>query len=94
MAVRVTLVAFGRMCPDLDALAGKRSTIAGTADGTAHPETAATNPVHDRRPGPIVVGAAAHRPRRRQPLCTGRDKETGCHGHRDGAAGREDVSAG
>src|SRR3954467_11317713 len=40
MALRLVLLPFGRVRPDLDALPGNRSSVAGAAHGAAHPEAA------------------------------------------------------
>ncbi|NKB29053.1 MAG: hypothetical protein GKR99_16475 [Rhodobacteraceae bacterium] len=60
MAVRVTFVPFGRVCPYLDALTRKQSPIARATHGAGHPETTATDPVHDWRTRNVVVISAAH----------------------------------
>src|SRR6478609_10182242 len=46
MALRLVLLAFGRVGPDLDALPGHRSPVAGAAHGAAHPEAALADPLH------------------------------------------------
>ncbi len=60
MTLRVSLVPFGRVRPDLDALTRKRDPIACAAYGPTHPEAAATDPIHDRRAKAVVVGPAPH----------------------------------
>src|SRR3954451_23466377 len=40
MALRLMLLAFGGVRPDLDALPGQRRPVPGAAHGAAHPETA------------------------------------------------------
>src|SRR5438045_1472379 len=62
MALRLVLLAFGGVRPDLDALPGQRRAVAGAAHGAAHPEAALADPLHDRRALAIIVGPARHRP--------------------------------
>ena len=63
MTMRISLVPFGRVRPDLDALPRKRGSVAGAAHGARHPEAAAADPLHDRR---IREGSRWHRPASRQ----------------------------
>src|SRR3954470_6291477 len=49
MALRLVLLPFGGVCPDLDALTCERRPVAGAAHGAAHPEAALADPLHDRR---------------------------------------------
>src|SRR6266850_6987050 len=49
MTLRLVLLPFGRVRPNLDALPGKRSAVAGAAHGAAHPETTLADPIHHRR---------------------------------------------
>jgi len=94
VALRIALVALGRVGPDLDALAGKRRPVAGAADGAAHPEAAAADPLHDCGAGAIIVGTAPHCTRWLQAFRNGGDGETGNSGHHQGAAGGEQSAAG
>src|SRR3954466_13125559 len=48
MTLRLVLLAFGGVRPDLDALPGQRSAVARAAHGAAHPKTALADPLHDR----------------------------------------------
>src|SRR5215510_11279068 len=61
MTLRLVLPPFGRVCPDLDALPGKRSPVARAAYGATHPETALADPIHDRRALAVVVRPTRHR---------------------------------
>src|SRR5437016_8555872 len=58
VTLRLVLLPFGRVRPDLDALAGERSPVACAAYGATHPESTLADPVHDRRPLAVVVGPA------------------------------------
>ncbi len=49
VTLRFMLLAFGRVCPNLNALPGERCPIAGAAHGARHPEPTLTDPIHDRR---------------------------------------------
>src|SRR5262245_447584 len=68
MTLRLMLLSFGRVRPDLDALPGERSPIACAAYGAAHPEAALADAIHDRRALAVVVGPARHRRSRCQAL--------------------------
>src|SRR5215510_7285484 len=61
MTLRLVLLPFGGVRPNLDALPGKRSPIACTAYGATHPEATLADPVHDRRALAVVVRPARHR---------------------------------
>src|SRR5947209_8454225 len=61
MALRLVLLPFGRVRPNLDALPGERSPVACPAYGATHPEAPLADPLHDRRALAVVVGAARHR---------------------------------
>src|SRR6478735_8894092 len=54
MTLRLVLLPFGGVRPDLDALPGQRSPVAGATYGAAHPEATLADPLHDRR-APAVV---------------------------------------
>src|SRR5262245_31176823 len=77
MALRLVLLPFGRVCPDLDALPGERRPIAGAAYGAAHPEATLADPLHDRRALAVVVGPAQHRRRRCEALRAGGQQDPG-----------------
>ncbi len=49
MTLRLVLLPFGRVRPNLDALPGEWSPVAGAAYGATHPETTLADPIHDRR---------------------------------------------
>src|ERR1043166_7141587 len=61
MTLRLVLLAFDGVRPDLDALPGQRRPVAGAAHGAAHPEAALAAPFHDRGALAVVVGPARHR---------------------------------
>src|SRR6185295_8264097 len=46
MTLRLVLLPFGRMRPDLDALPGERSPVACAAYGATHPEASLADPIH------------------------------------------------
>ena len=60
MALRVALVPFGGVRPDLDALAGKWRTVARAPHSARHPETTTANPIYDWRTGAVIVGPTTH----------------------------------
>src|SRR5262245_48220482 len=93
MALRVRLVSLGGMRPDLDALAREGRPVAGAAHGTAHPEAAAADPLHDRCTWPIVVGAARHRARWCQPSRIRGHNEAGHAGSEHRPAASEEATA-
>ena len=98
MTLRLVLLPFGRVRPDLDALPGEWSPVAGAADGAAHPEAALADPVHDCRALAVVVRPARHRLGRCEAVRAGRQQESGnpaCQnpGCQDGAADGEEVAA-
>src|SRR3954463_4396146 len=47
MTLRLMFLPFGRVRPNLNALAVQRSAVAGAAHGAAHPEAAVADPIHD-----------------------------------------------
>src|SRR5258708_6392399 len=49
MTLRLVLLPFGRVRPNLDALPGERSSVACAANGAAHPEATLADPIHNRR---------------------------------------------
>src|SRR5262249_25094700 len=61
MALRLVLLPFNGVRPDLDALPGERSAVAGAAHGAGHPEATLADPFHGGRALAVVVGAALHR---------------------------------
>src|SRR6187455_1591353 len=93
MTLRLVLLPFGRVRPDLDALPGKRSSVAGAAHGAAHPEATLADPIHDRRALAVVVRPARHRSGRREALRAGGQQKPGNAGCQDGAAGGKEVAA-
>src|SRR6187401_3695599 len=93
MTLRLVLLPFGRVRPDLDALPGKRSSVAGAAYGATHPEAALADPIHDRRALAVVVGPARHRRGRCEALRAGGQQEPGNPGCHNGAACDEELAA-
>ena len=93
MTMRVSLVSFGRVRPDLDALPRKRSSVARAAHGARHPEAPAADPRNDRRAPQVVVGPALHRRGRREPLRAGGRQEWGNPGCYDAGANGEEAAA-
>src|SRR5664279_4013531 len=71
MTLRLVLLPFGRVRPDLDALPGKRSPVACAAYGATHPKATLADPIHDRRALAVVVGPARHRIGRREAFRAG-----------------------
>src|ERR1700704_5926383 len=55
VTLRFVLLPFGRVRPNLDALPGKRSPVAGAAYGARHPEATLADPIHDRCALAVVV---------------------------------------
>src|ERR1041385_3087345 len=93
MTLRLVLLAFGGVRPDLDALPGKRSAVAGASHGAAHPETALADPLHDRRALAVIVRPARHRLGRCETARAGRQQQPGSSGCQNGAAGNEEIAA-
>src|SRR3954454_13780851 len=93
MTLLFVLLPFGRVRPNLDALPGKRSPVACTAYGAAHPEAALADPIHDRRALAVVVGTARHRRGRCESLRAGGQQEPGNSGCQHGPASGEEVAA-
>src|SRR5215510_2014455 len=93
MTLRLVLLPFGRVRPNLDALPGKRSPVACAAYGAAHPEPTLADPSHDRRAFAIVVRSARHRRGRCDALRAGGQQEPGNPGCEDGAASGDEVAA-
>src|SRR5262245_39544023 len=93
MTMRVSLVPFGRVRPDLNALPRERGSVAGAAHGACHPEAAATDPFHDRRVREVVVGTAPHRGSRCEALRMDGQQEGGNPCRYDGAATGEETTA-
>src|SRR3954466_10643065 len=60
MALRLVLLPFGRVRPNLDTLPGKRSPVAGAAYGATHPEATLADPLYGRCALKVVVGPARH----------------------------------
>src|SRR3954471_12947275 len=92
MTLRLVLLPFGRVRPNLDALAGKRSPVACAPYGATHPETTLADPIHDRRALAVVVRAARHRIGRCESLRAGGQQEPGNPGCQDGTASGEEVA--
>src|SRR5689334_17932028 len=93
MTLRLMLLSFGRVRPNLDSLPGERSPVACAAYGAAHPEATLADPIHDRRALAVVVGPARHRSGRCDPLRVRGQQEPGNPGCQDGAASGEEVAA-
>src|SRR5262245_64315691 len=93
MALRLVFPPFGRVRPDLDALPGKRSPVAGAAHGATHPEATLADPIHDRCALAVVVRAAPHRIGRCEAFRAGGQQQPANSGCQDGAAGGEEVAA-
>src|SRR6201991_3472975 len=71
MTLRLVLLPFSCVRPNLDALPGKRSPVACAAYGATHPETTLADPLHDRRALAVVIGPARHRSGRCEALPVG-----------------------
>src|SRR5271155_5470488 len=93
MSLRLVLLPFGRVRPNLDALPGKRSPVARAADGARHPEATLADPLHDRRALAVVVGPARHRRGRCEALRAGWQQQSGNPGCYEGAAAGDEVAA-
>src|SRR5580765_7358837 len=94
MTLRLVLLSFGRVGPNLDALPGERSPVACAAYGAGHPEATLADPIHGRRALAVVVGPARHRRGRCDALRARGQQEPGNSGCQDGAAsGEEEVAA-
>src|SRR5262245_35068143 len=93
MAMRVSLVPFGRVRPDLDALPRKRGSVTCAAHRARHPEAPTADPLHDRRAAKVVVGAASHRRGRCEALRAGGHQEPRNPGCYDGAGSGEEPAA-
>src|SRR6476619_7058427 len=93
VTLRLVLLPFGRVRPDLDALLGERGSVAGTAHGAAHPEPALADPIDNRRALLVVVGSTRHRRGRREACRACGQQEPGNPGCEGGAAGSEEVAA-
>src|SRR6201989_3051299 len=65
MTLRLMLLAFDGVGPDLDPLPVEGRAVAGAAHGAAHPEAALADPLHHRGALAIIVGPARHRIGRR-----------------------------
>src|SRR5262249_17165517 len=94
MTLRLVLLSFGRVRPNLDALPGERSPVACTAYGATHPEPTLADPIYDRRALAVVVGPARHRRGRCDALRAHGQQESGNPGCQDGGASGEGVAAG
>src|SRR5215475_5566788 len=92
VTLRLMLLPFGRVRPDLDALPGERSAVACATYGAAHPEATLADPIHDRRALAVVVGSARHRRGRCDALRARRQQQSGNPGCQDGAASGEKVA--
>src|SRR4249920_140909 len=93
MTLRLVLLPFGRVRPNLDALPGKRSPVACAAYGATHPEATLADPIHGRRALAVVVGPARHRRGRCDALRARGQQEPGNPGCQDGAASDEEIAA-
>src|SRR3979490_467547 len=92
MTLRLMLLSFGRVRPNLDALPGERSPVACAAYGASHPEATLADPIHGRRALAVVVGPARHRRGRCEAFRTGGKQEPGTPGGQDGAASGEEAA--
>src|SRR5262249_25139388 len=93
MALRLVLLPFGRVRPNLDALSGERSPAAGAPHGAARPETTLARPVHDLRALDVIVGPSRHRLGRCK-ACRARGQQKSGHSCRqNGAASGDEVAA-
>src|SRR3954454_18597637 len=93
MTLRLMLLSFGRVRPNLDALPGERSPVACAAHGATHPEATLADPIHDRRALAVVVGPARHRRGRCEALRARRQQQSRNPGCQDGAASSEEIAA-
>src|SRR3954464_7185803 len=93
VTLRLVLLPFGRGRPDLAALLGERSSVAGPAPRAAHPDPALADPIDDRRALLVVVGSTRHRRGRREACRACGQQEPGNPGCEGGAAGSEEVAA-
>src|SRR5262245_19490293 len=93
MTLRLMLLSFGRVRPNLDALPGEWSPVTCTAYGTTHPKATLADPIHDRRALAVVVGPARHRRGRCDALRAHGQQESGNPGCQDGGASGEEVAA-
>src|SRR5262245_22815894 len=93
MTLRLVLPPFGRVRPNLDALPGKRSPVAGAAHGATHPEAPLADPIHDRRAFAVVVRTARHRLGRCDALRARGQQESGHPDRQDTAASGKQVAA-
>src|SRR3954471_270335 len=91
MTLRLMLLSFGRVRPNLDALPGELHSVACAAYGATHPEAALADPIHGRRALAVVVGSARHRRGRCEALRVRGQQEPGNAGCQHGAAGGEEV---
>src|SRR4029079_1294138 len=93
MTLRLVFLPFGRVRPNLDALPGEWSPVAGAAYGATHPETTLADPIHDGRALAVVVGPARHRRGRCEALRAGGQQKPGNPGCQNGAACGEEATA-
>src|SRR6478609_5126459 len=93
MTLRLVLLPFGRVCPNLDALPGKRGPVACAAYGATHPETTLADPIHDRRALAVVVRPARHRIGWCEAFGAGGQQQPGNPGCQADAAGGKQVAA-
>src|SRR5262245_24822759 len=92
MTLRLVLPTFGRVRPNLDALAGKRSPIAGATHGATHPEATLAYPFHDRRALAVVVCPARHRVGRCKAFGARGQQQPGNPGRQRGAASGKEIA--
>ena len=83
--LRVVLLPFGGVRPDLDALPRERCPVAGSANGARHPKTTPADPIDDGRALAVVVGAAGHRIGRCEAFGAGGQQQPGNPGRQDTA---------
>src|SRR5205823_2399882 len=92
MTLRLVLLPFGCVRPNLDALPGKRSAVTCAAYGATHPEATLADPIHSRRALAIIVGPARHRRGRCEAFRAGGQQEPGDPGCQDGPASGEEAA--
>src|SRR5262249_21910837 len=93
MTLRFVLLPFGRVRPNLDALPGKRSPVAGAAYSAARREAAVADRSQVRGALAVVVGTARHGGGGCEPFRAGGQQEPGNAGCEQGPASGEEVAA-
>src|SRR4051794_11192008 len=93
MTLRLMLLPFGRVRPNLDALPGHWSPVACAPYGATHPEATLADPLHDRRAFAVVVRPTRHRLGRCDALRARGQQKPGNPGCQDGATSGEEAAA-